>query len=52
MAAFERMEEKVQALEASGQASAQLAGDELESKFAILEGGDDIETELDSLRKT
>ena len=50
MAAFERMEDKVEALEASGQAALELAGEDLESKFAALEGGDDIEKELDILR--
>ncbi len=50
MAAFERMEDKVEAMEASGQASLELAGEDLESKFAALEGGDDIEKELDTLR--
>jgi len=50
MAAFERMEDKVEALEASGQASLELAGEDLESKFAALEGSDDIEKELETLR--
>ena len=50
MAAFERMEDKVEALEASGQAAFELAGEDLESKFAALEGGDDIEIELETLR--
>ena len=50
MAAFERMEDKVEALEASGQAALELAGEDLESKFAALEGGDDLEKELESLR--
>ena len=50
MAAFERMEDKVEALEASGQASLELAGEDLESKFAALEGGDDVERELETLR--
>jgi len=50
MAAFERMEDKVEALEASGQAALELAGEDLESKFAELEGGDDVEKELESLR--
>ena len=50
MAAFERMEDKVEALEASGQAALELAGEDLESKFASLEGGDDIEKELESIR--
>ena len=50
MAAFERMEDKVESLEASGQAALELAGEDLESKFAALEGGDDIEKELETLR--
>jgi len=50
MAAFERMEDKVEALEASGQAALELAGEDLESKFAALEGDDDIEKELEILR--
>ena len=50
MAAFERMEDKVESLEASGQAALELAGEDLESKFAELEGGDDIEKELETLR--
>ena len=50
MAAFERMEDKVEALEASGQAALELAGEDLESKFAALEGSDDIEKELEILR--
>ena len=50
IAAFERMEEKVEALEASGQAALDLAGEDLESKFAALEGRDDIEKDLETLR--
>ena len=50
MAAFERMEDKVEAMEASGQAALDLAGEDLESQFAALEGGDDIEKELEILR--
>merc|ERR1712093_689878 len=50
MAAFERMEDKVEALEASSQAALELAGEDLENKFLELEGGDDIEKELDRLR--
>ncbi len=50
MAAFERMEDKVEALEASGQAALELAGEDLESKFAALEGGDEIDKELEILR--
>ena len=51
MAAFERMEDKVQALEASSQATAELAGADLESRFAALEGGNDIDDELASLKR-
>ncbi len=51
MAAFDRMEDKVQALEASSQAAAELAGADLESKFASLEGSDDVDEELNSLRQ-
>ncbi len=50
MAAFDRMEDKVQALEASSQAAAELAGADLESQFAALEGGDDVDEELNELR--
>jgi phage shock protein A len=50
MDAFKRMEEKVEELEALGEASIELAGQDLESKFAELEGGNDIEKELDVLR--
>lgn len=52
MAAFERMEDKVEALEASSQAAAELAGTDLESKFAALEGEDDVEDELNVLRNS
>ena len=51
MAAFERMEDKVQALEASSQATAELAGADLESQFSALEGGSDIDDELASLKR-
>ena len=51
MAAFDRMEDKVQALEASSQAAAELAGADLDSQFAALEGGDDVDDELAALRK-
>ncbi|MCP4974221.1 MAG: PspA/IM30 family protein, partial [Prochlorococcus sp.] len=51
MAAFERMEDKVQSLEASSQAAAELAGADLESQFAALEGGDDVDDELNALRQ-
>lgn len=50
MAAFEQMEEKVQALEARSQAAAELAGADLESQFAALEGAPDVEDELAALK--
>ena len=50
MAAFERMEEKVEAMEARSQAAAELAGSDLESQFAALQGGDDVEDDLAALK--
>ena len=50
MAAFEQMEEKVQAMEASSQAMAELAGADLESQFASLEAGTDVDAELAALK--
>lgn len=50
MAAFERMEEKVEAMEARSQAAAELAGADLESQFAALEGGNDVEDDLAALK--
>ena len=50
MAAFERMEEKIQSLEASSQAAAELAGADLESQFAEIEAGNDIDDELKLLK--
>jgi len=50
MAAFERMEEKVQAMEARGQAAAELAGADLESRFQSLEAGGDVDAELAALK--
>ena len=52
MAAFDRMQDKVESLEASSQASAELAGADLESKFSLLEEKDDINEELSQLRKS
>jgi phage shock protein A len=51
MAAFERMQEKVEAMEATSQAAAELAGADLESQFAALEGGSDVDDELEALRR-
>ena len=50
MAAFERMEEKGEALEATGQAAAELAGSDLESQFAALESGGGVDDDLEALR--
>ena len=50
MAAFDRMEEKVLSLEASGQAAAELAGADLESRFQALEAGGDVDQELAALK--
>tara|TARA_B100000700_G_scaffold208921_1_gene229690 strand:+ start:61 stop:864 length:804 start_codon:yes stop_codon:yes gene_type:complete len=49
-AAFDRMKDKIEALEASNQATAELAGVDLESKFLAIEGEDDIDDELKDLR--
>ena len=47
MSAFERMEEKVTEMEASGQAAAELAGGGgIEDQFAQLESGSDVDDEL------
>ena len=50
MAAFEKMEEKVQALEARSQAATELAGADLESQFAALEGAPEVDSELEALK--
>lgn len=50
MSAFERMEEKVLQMEARSQAAAELAGADLESQFAQLESGSDVDDELASLK--
>ena len=50
MAAFERMEEKVLMQEARAQAGVELAGADLESKFAQLEGSSDIDYQLAALK--
>jgi phage shock protein A len=46
MAAFERMEEKVLMQEARSQSIAELAGADLETQFAKLEAGSDVDDEL------
>jgi phage shock protein A len=50
MSAFERMEEKVMQLEAQSEALEELGSNELEKKFAALEGGNDIDAELAALK--
>jgi phage shock protein A len=49
MAAFEQMEEKVLSMEARSQAAAELAGADLESQFAALEGSN-VDEELEALK--
>ncbi|MDZ8106275.1 MAG: PspA/IM30 family protein [Nostoc sp. DedQUE12a] len=50
MAAFERMEEKVLMQEARAQSAGELAGADLESQFARLESGSDVDDELAALK--
>ncbi len=50
MSAFERMEDKVLQLEARSQAAAELAGADLESRFASLESGD-VDLELEAMKQ-
>ena len=51
MAAFERMEEKVLVQEARSQAAAELTGADLESKFAALSAGSDVDDELAAMKQ-
>ena len=50
MSAFERMEEKVLVQESRAQALGELAGANLETQFAQLEGGSDVDDELAALK--
>ncbi len=50
LSTFDRMEEKVLELEAKSSAMAELAGDSLETQFAALEAGGDVESELQLLK--
>ncbi len=50
MAAFERMEEKVLQMEARSQAAAEIAGADLESQFAMLESGSNVDDELEAMK--
>lgn len=51
MALFERMENKVLEQEARSDAIAELSGSTLESQFAQLEAGGDVELELEELKR-
>lgn len=50
LSAFERMEEKVLQLEAQSEALQELGTDELEKRYAALEAGNDIDTELAAMK--
>jgi phage shock protein A len=50
MGAFERMEEKVLQMEARSQAAAELGSADLESQFAALESGSDVDDELAAMK--
>lgn len=50
MGAFERMEDKVMQMEAQSQAAAELAGATLETQFAELEAGSDVDDELAAMK--
>jgi len=50
MGAFERMEDKVMELEARSQAAHELGGADLESQFAALESGSDVDDELTAMK--
>jgi phage shock protein A len=50
MGAFERMEDKILQMEARSQAAAELAGADLESQFAQLEAGTDVDAELEAMK--
>ncbi|HEY9851535.1 MAG TPA: PspA/IM30 family protein [Leptolyngbyaceae cyanobacterium] len=50
LSAFERMEEKVLQLEARSEAIAQLGTNELEQKFAALEGNSEVDGELAAMK--
>jgi phage shock protein A len=51
MAAFERMQEKVEMLEANSAAAGELAGADLESQFAALEGAPEVDSELEAMKR-
>jgi phage shock protein A len=45
------MEEKVEMLEASSAAAGELAGADLESQFAALEGAPEVDSELEAMKR-
>ncbi len=51
MAAFERMEDKVVMMESRSQAAAELAGAGLEAQFMELQGGQDVDYELEAMKQ-
>jgi phage shock protein A len=51
MAAFERMEDKVVMMESRSQAAAELAGAGLEAQFMELQGGADVDFELEAMKQ-
>lgn len=50
LTAFERMEEKVMQLEAQSEAIAELGSSDLEKRFASLEGGNEVDSELAAMK--
>lgn len=50
LSAFERMEEKVMQLEAQSEVLAEMGSSDLEKRFAALEKGDDVDTELAAMK--
>jgi phage shock protein A len=51
MDAFERIKEKVEMLEANSAAAGELAGADLESQFAALEGAPEVDSELEAMKR-
>jgi phage shock protein A len=49
-AVFDRMEERVLMQEAKAQTTAELVGDNLEDKFALLESGNGVDDELEAMK--
>jgi phage shock protein A len=50
LSAFERMEEKVMQLEAQSEVLAEMGSNDLEKRFASLEKGDEVDTELAAMK--